>query len=235
MSENIYFDGGHNPAGIEKSINTLFAKFPSEKGKKLIILCGFSQITNVNANFNAIFNHEKSDQIQDIILVEWNKSDIEFINFLPSWIKVQTLMKQIQDTSWSKVKVLWSENDENFELRSISNFKIDMNFSKGTETSVQYEYLQNWASTIDYVSEGVKTHSLAQRDYEFNERNSLINKFISKLKAWYLLSRQKPVKTISGDVQQTLQFVRNQKTNKDWVILVLGSFRLYRSVNELFT
>lgn len=39
---------------------------------------------NIKANFNAILTHENADRIKEVILVESNKADVEFINFLPS-------------------------------------------------------------------------------------------------------------------------------------------------------
>lgn len=38
MSENIYFDGAHNPAGINKAINTLLTKLPEDSNKQVVIL-----------------------------------------------------------------------------------------------------------------------------------------------------------------------------------------------------
>lgn len=92
----MYFDGAHNSAGITKAINTLFSDYPEENKRRLIILLGFSQISNVDASFEAIFMHDKYETIKDIVLIESDLADIEFINFLPTCLKTSTLIQRLK-------------------------------------------------------------------------------------------------------------------------------------------
>ena len=246
MAENIYFDGAHNPAGIIKSISTLLSKLPSDSEKQVIILWGFSQITNVNANFSTIFNHENADRIKDIILVESNDFDVEFINLLPSWIKVQTLMKSLQGSTWNKVKVLCSKDNENYEIKPVSKCKVDSNFSKYSWGYFKFESIMNWLNNTTSEKEEPRSHAQPLREHTVTARDSFLSKCISIVKyhlsliiktlfkIWCMLSKRSSADLITGDVQTTLNYVKNQKENKEWVILVLGSFRLYRSVNKMF-
>ena len=118
IAEKLFYDGAHNPIGIQKSIYTLVKSIPEDDNRNIIIIWGFTRPKNLVENINNILNHEHADRINNIILIESQPGEPEMINYQPDCIEVKELIHTLKDVHDPKLKVL-TEKGSRREIKDI--------------------------------------------------------------------------------------------------------------------
>jgi dihydrofolate synthase / folylpolyglutamate synthase len=111
IKDGLFYDTGHNPKAIHKSISTLMGRL--KKDEQLVVIWGFTREKDVQKNILVILDHPEKDRIGWIILAHSEEEDSEMSKYLPCWVKVPKMIEHLKDLEeWDKIKVLETTNKD---------------------------------------------------------------------------------------------------------------------------